>query len=126
MNKEPIENRASVSMLCCWMDREGLRTLWDISLWNNSTWAGWKCIEVPDQLSNEWATLLDCLHGLAPMHMRKKDLKGWGPNTRGYTVSLGYVKLNERPYVPPNPAPWQGVWRTPSWPKIDFFAMVKS
>jgi hypothetical protein len=103
--------------------QRGLCTLWDISLWSDSVWAGWKRIEVPDHLRNEWSTLLDLLHGLAPTHMRKKRFrKDGGSNDRGYTVSMGYIKLNERPYVPPDPAPWQGVWRIPSWPKIDFFA----
>jgi ribonuclease HI len=128
MNKAPIEDRASIRSLRCWMDRKGLRSLWDISCWNNSDWAGWKPIEVPDHLTTEWTTLLELLHGLAPTHMRKKDWKGWGPNARGYVVSLGYAKLNERPYAPPppppDPAPWQGVWRFPSWPKIDFFAWL--
>lgn len=95
MNKESIENRASINTLRCWMDREGLRTLWDISLRNNDIWVSWKRIEVPDQFKNEWATLLDCLHGMAPTHMRKRDQKGWGMGIRGYVVSLEYIKLNE-------------------------------
>ncbi len=59
---------------------------------------------------------------MAPTHRRKRDQKGWGKSISGYTVSLGYIKLNERPYVPPNPDPWRGVWRIPSLPKINFFA----
>jgi len=31
MNKEPIEARASINSLRCWMDREGMKSLWDIS-----------------------------------------------------------------------------------------------
>lgn len=122
MNKDPVESRASINTLRSWMDRQGLRTLWDISLWNNDTWAGWKRIDVPEQLAIQWATLLECLHGMAPTHRRKRDQKGWGSSVSGYTVSLGYIKLNERPYVPPNPDPWRGVWRIPSLPKIGFFA----
>eukprot|EP00253_Pinus_taeda_P001840 PITA_01840 len=79
-------------------------------------------IEVSDQLRSEWTTLLEHLHSLAPTQMRKKDQKGWGSTDRGYTVSTGYIKLNEKPHVPPDPAPWQGVWRIPTWPKINFFA----
>ena len=78
MNKDPIEDRASIRALRCWMDREGLCSLWDISLWCDSIWAGWKHIEVPVHLANEWSTLLDLLHGLAPTRMRKRDSKGWG------------------------------------------------
>lgn len=37
---------------------------------------------------------------------------------------MGYTKLNERPHVPPDPTPWQGVWHFPSWPKVDFFAWL--
>ena len=106
MNTDPIEDKGSIRALRCWMEGEGLHTLWDISLWSESIWAGWKRIEVPAHLNNKWSTLLDLLHGLAPTHMRKRDLKGWGPNAKGYAVSMGYAKLKERPYVPPDPAPW--------------------
>eukprot|EP00253_Pinus_taeda_P006464 PITA_06464 len=117
MNKEPIEVRASINSLRCWMDREGMQTLWDISCWNDSIWAGWKQLKVSNNLNTEWIMLLDSLHGLAPTHSRKRDEMGWGPKAKGYTVSLGYAKLIEKPYVPPDPAPWKGVWRLPSWPK---------
>lgn len=79
-------------------------------------------IEILDQLINEWTALLDFLHGLAPTHMKKKDTKGWGLKEGRYAVSKGYSKLSEKPHVPPDPAPWQGIWHIPSWPKIDFFA----
>lgn len=36
MNKEPIEARTSINLLRCWIDREGMKSLWDISCWNNS------------------------------------------------------------------------------------------
>jgi hypothetical protein len=113
MNKDPIEDRASIRLLRCWMDREGLRSLWDISCWNNSEWAGWKPIEVPDHLTTEWTTLLD----LAPTYMRKKDWKGCGPNARGYAISLGYTKLNERPYAPPTQLLGKGSGEFPHGPK---------
>eukprot|EP00253_Pinus_taeda_P017362 PITA_17362 len=122
MNAEPIGNRSSNRDLRSWMERNGMRTLWDISLWRDSTWTGWITAEVPDHLRSDWNMLLEHLHGLAPTHLRKKDRIGWGATNRGYTVAMGYKKINERPYAAPDPAPWQGVWRTPSWPKIDFFA----
>ena len=75
MNMDPIEDRTSIRELHCWMDKEGLCTLWDISLWCDSVWAGWKRIEMSPHLRIEWSTLLDLLHGLAPTQMRKKIRK---------------------------------------------------
>ena len=37
---------------------------------------------------------------------------------------MGYDKLRERPYVPLEPTPWQGIWRCPSWPKVDYFSWL--
>lgn len=109
MNKEPIETRASINLLRCWMDSEGMQTLWDISCWNDVKWAGWKHLHVPDNLISEWTMLVDALHGLAPTHSRKRDEMGWGTKGSGYTVAQGYAKLIERPHVPTNPAPWKGI-----------------
>lgn len=47
MNKDPIKDRASLTDLRCWMNREGLSSLWDISHWIDSIWEGWKRIEMP-------------------------------------------------------------------------------
>lgn len=122
MNKEPLENRIDTRDLRAWMDNNGLRILRDISRWHDENWAGWKSVTVPDHLRKDWNTLTEYLHGLAPTQLRKQDQKGWGTHDRGYTVAMGYRKLIEKPHVPPDLAPWHGVWRTPSWPMTDFFA----
>lgn len=56
--------------------------------------------------------------------LEEKRCERLGAEAKGYTVSLGYAKLNERPYVPPDPAPSQGVWQLSSWPTVDFFARL--
>ena len=122
MNREPLENRIATRDLRTWMNNNGLRTLWDISLWHEETWAGWKAVEVSDHLRRDWTMLTEQLNGLAPTQRRKQDRKGWGTQNSGYTVAMGYRKLTEKPHVPPDPAPWHGVWCTPSWPKTDYFA----
>lgn len=103
------------------MDSNSLRTVWDISKWHNGSWAGWIHFDRPKQLAKDWDTLLDCLHGMAPINRRIRDQKGWGTSVKVYTVTRGYNKLNEIPYAPLDPAPWRDVWCIPSLPKIDFF-----
>ena len=94
--------------------------LGDISVWQESHWAGWK-IETPLDLAIEREELLSKLHGLAPLWMRSKDTRGWGVQASGYFVSQGYIKLCKCPHLAMNPEPWKGIWYHPPLPKIDFF-----
>ena len=65
MNKELLGDCPSLQGLRRWMDA-GMRSLWDISVWQESHWAGWK-IETPPDLAIEREELLSKLHGLAPL-----------------------------------------------------------
>lgn len=119
MNKELLGDCPSLQGLRRWMDA-GMRSLWDISVWQESHWAGWK-LEMPPDLAIEREELLSKLHGLAPLWMRSKDTRGWGVQASGYSVAQGYTKLCKCPHVAMNPEPWKGIWYHPSLPKIDFF-----
>lgn len=79
---------------------------------------------MPSELQNEWTAFKAHLHVLAPIHANRKDARGWGKSRSAYTVKQGYSKFLERPHVPPNPAPWAGIWNFPSIPKIDHFCWI--
>ena len=81
-----------------------MRSLWDISVWQESHWDGWK-IETPPDLTIEHEELLSKLHGLTPSQMRSKDTRGWGVQAGGYFVAQGNAKLCECPHVAMNPEP---------------------
>jgi hypothetical protein len=119
MNKELLGDCPSLQGLRRWMDA-GMRSLWDISVWQESHWAGWK-LEMPPDLAIEREELIYKLHGLAPFWMRSKDTRGWGVQASGYSVAQGYAKLCKCPHVAMNPEPWKGIWYHPPLPKIDFF-----
>lgn len=121
LNKPPLVEVLRKPVLQCWMTEANLITLWDLSNWKENTWAGWKQLDVPTQLHLDLNTLYTLLHGLAPTLKNKHDVRGWGVKHSGYYVSQGYAKCLEKPHVPPNPAPWNGIWRIPSIPKVDHF-----
>lgn len=121
MSCDPLAKDRSLIQLKEWMDRAGVKTLWDISQWENNNWQRWRNLEVPSHLSNEYATLLIHLKGKAPLNTRKEDTRGWGSVPGNYTVSQGYNHLPQKPNVPPDPKPWQGIWSQSTFPKIDIF-----
>ena len=124
MDNPPLAEITSLQALRNWMSNAGLTTLWDISCWNDSNWHSWKQLQVHLELQRNCEDLFVLLKGMAPIHVRRADKLGWGPLSGSYTMSLGYKKLQEQPYVPPNPATWKGLWRHNSIPKIDFFCWL--
>eukprot|EP00253_Pinus_taeda_P026762 PITA_26762 len=120
LNNEPLGDYRSLQTLRIWMNDASLRTLWDISACQNSHWAGWN-LQTPLELSMECQILISKLHGLSPLLAQKRDTRGWGTQTGGYSVAQCYTKLYECPHVATNPEPWKGIWNYPTLPKIDFF-----
>eukprot|EP00253_Pinus_taeda_P013310 PITA_13310 len=61
-----------------------------------------------------------------PYPRRQERRKTLGKNEKraSYTVKQGYSICLERPHVPPNPAPWVGIWNFPSIPKINHFCWI--
>eukprot|EP00253_Pinus_taeda_P030893 PITA_30893 len=107
MGSDPLSEDHSLVMLRDWMDRAGLKTLWDISHWDNGKWRSWINLVVPHNLSSEFVAFHSLLAGKAPMNIRKPDTWGWGLNPGCYTVTQGYNQLSLHPHVPPDPKPWQ-------------------
>ena len=106
----PLADDCSLALLKDWMDRAGLKTLWDISKWENGIWQNWEKLEVPQNLSKVYADFLALLKGKASMNSRKKDSRGWGPIPGYYSVARGYWQISVHPHVPPDLKPWKGIW----------------
>jgi ribonuclease HI/exonuclease III len=124
MNTPPLAEISSLHVLRDWMVNVGFITLWDISCWEDCNWIGWKKLQVPLGLKQDCDTFFTHLKGMAPIHARRQDKRGWGSQSGSYTVALGYAKLLEQPHVPPNPATWKGLWGHKTIPKIDFFCWL--
>jgi len=101
------------------MDRAGFKTVWDISHWENGDWQSWVKLEVPQNLSRDYAIFLSLLKGKAPMNNRKPDTRGWGPTPGRYSIVQGYRSISPQPHVPPDMKPLQGIWSQKTIPKID-------
>lgn len=121
MDRDPIEDCPNVTALKIWMKATGINKLWDITVWNGVQWAGWQLSDVPSNLQHEVNHLRVLLNGIAPLHCRKKDRRGWGDRAAGYSVAQAYAQLDSIPNVPPDPAPWKAIWDIKSQPKIDIF-----
>lgn len=126
MNPPHLVDAGNFTTLRNWMEAAHIHMLWDLSDWTKNYWTGWKRLPVPSDLEDEWTNFKAHLHGLAPLHANRKDARGWENSHSGYTVKQGYFKFLERPNVPPNPAPWAGIWNFPSNPKIDHFCWILS
>ena len=106
------------------MEALGLKTIWDISTWENSEsqrWAGWKLPEFPAELDEEKSQLLVHLAGIAPLYQNRRDKHGWGEQTGNYSTSEGYQRYSAYFNVPTNPKIWNYNWNNTSLPKIDLF-----
>eukprot|EP00253_Pinus_taeda_P022851 PITA_22851 len=119
LNRPLLAETEDMPNLQHWMSEASINSLWDLSTWNDNLWSGWKQLVVPSNLCPDLKSLTMQLHGLAPTQASKHGVRGWGTSRSGYFVAQGYVKCLERPHVPPNPAPWTGIWRIPSIPKVD-------
>jgi hypothetical protein len=95
MNKAPLAECNSLQTLHLWLDDVGYKTLWDLSLWNGLNWVSWKQIHVPPELKIDCAVFFSLLHGMAPIHARRKDTHGWASMAGGFSMVQGYAKLLE-------------------------------
>jgi hypothetical protein len=83
-----------------------LINLWDISVWSegvDKTWIRWEANNKPQELEEEWNTLMGYLQGKSLIKARKKDKRGWGSLSGSYTTTTGYKILTVVPHVPPDP-----------------------
>jgi hypothetical protein len=125
LGDHPLSGVQEIKRIGDWLLANNRKTLWDISLWNSDsylTWQSWNLGCYPEELHEEAMTLLEYLHGKAPVSARLKDKRGWGSPTGNYTASAGYKAALNIPWVPSNPGPWKAIWNFPSIPKIDHFA----
>ena len=123
MGSEPLSNIANFEPLKLWLSGQGIKTLWDLSVQNNkeNTWKGWKTLDPPEPLLQQWTSLTSQLNGRVSISSRSKDIRGWGKGIGHYTVAQGYQALQASPKSHPNPTLWKGIWKVKSIPKIDMF-----
>eukprot|EP00253_Pinus_taeda_P026343 PITA_26343 len=101
-----------------WMMQANLKTLYDISQWDQNVWKGWKSLALPNDLTNIWADLKSSFIGSAPTNRISEDKFIWDPSGGCYTVKEGYKTLQNTP--PINNWPLHKVaWKIESLPKID-------
>ena len=106
------------------MEALGMKTIWDISTWENlgkHRWTGWKISEILDEFDEEKTQLIDHLAGIAPISQNRRDNRGWGDHTGKYSTSEGYQRFSANFNVPANPRIWNYNWNNNSLPKIDLF-----
>eukprot|EP00253_Pinus_taeda_P033222 PITA_33222 len=78
MNRPLIASSTLRRELKAWMEEVNLKSLWDILSWHGDSWVGWKTPNVPAAWLLDYTMLLQMLHGAAPIHVRRKDSRGWG------------------------------------------------
>eukprot|EP00253_Pinus_taeda_P008374 PITA_08374 len=103
-----------------WMKQANLKTLYDISLWDQNCWKGWKSLALPNDLRNIWADLKTSLIGSAPTNRMSDDKYVWDPSGGCYTVKEGYRSLQNASSI--NNWPLHKVaWRIECLPKVKLF-----
>eukprot|EP00253_Pinus_taeda_P033675 PITA_33675 len=103
-----------------WMKEANIKTLYDISLWDQNCWKGWKPLAFPNDLRNTWNDLKLSLTGSAPTNRLAEDKFVWDPNGGCYTVREGYRVLQNASTV----NSWslhKAVWKVECLPKVKLF-----
>ena len=76
-SKSPTNFFHELNELKGWCERNNYITLYDILEWTGSgRWKGWKNIEPPTNLQDDYEALLALMHGQAPMHKNIVDSRG--------------------------------------------------
>ena len=93
MKNAPLADHADISELRSWLERAGVKSLYELSKWNQrGEWEGWDLHGVPNRLAYQQSQLEDLLEDAAPVHRATKDSWGWG-QTGVYTTAAGYSAL---------------------------------
>eukprot|EP00253_Pinus_taeda_P013290 PITA_13290 len=103
-----------------WMAEANLKTLFDISLWDQNYWVGWRSLSLPNGTSNLWDDLKLSLIGSTPTNRLSDDKFVWDPNGGSYTVKEGYKAL-QNSTTSNNWHLYKTAWRTESLPKVKLF-----
>eukprot|EP00253_Pinus_taeda_P025799 PITA_25799 len=120
MGTEARETSSKYRPLQQWMAEANLKTLSDISLWDQNGWVGWRSLSLPIGISNLWDDLKLSLIGSAPTNRSSDDKYVWDPNGGSYTVKEGYKAL-QNASATTNWHLYKPAWRTESLPKVKLF-----
>ena len=55
---------------------------------------GWKTLQPPDHLEEDYQQFYSLLHGKSPSNIRDRDVKGWGTHGN-YTIKEGFKILKK-------------------------------
>jgi len=120
MGSEAREALTNLSPLQMWMEEKNLKTLYDISSWDQNRWLGWKHLPIPNNLRDLWADLKISLSGSAPLNSLSEDKYVWDPNDGNYTVKEGY-KILQNASATNNWPLHKAAWNPECLPKVKFF-----
>jgi len=120
MSTEARETSPNLKPLQLWMEGKNLKTLFDISSWEQNRWLGWKYLPLPNILRDQWVDLKLSLSGAAPLNSTYEDKYVWDPNGGIYTVKEGYKILQNATAI--NNWPLHKVaWNPECIPKVKIF-----
>jgi hypothetical protein len=78
--KSNICQREDLGPLKQWMEMQNLKTLYDISTWDEQSrsWVGWSLGAPPTHLDSQVLNFFQALFGYTPRNKSEKDKGGWG------------------------------------------------
>eukprot|EP00253_Pinus_taeda_P017777 PITA_17777 len=120
MGTEARDTLPNLRPLHLWMEAKKLKSLYDISIWEQNRWLGWKHLRLPYNLREQWADLKLSLTGSTPLNRLSKDRYMWDPNGGSCTVKEGYKILQNTSAINNWPL-HKVVWNPECLPKVKFF-----
>ena len=92
LGRPTLASKSEFLPLRRWLDH-GYKTLKDFAIWGSrGDWNGWIQLNPPSHLDPLYASFNSFLHGIAPLNLSEKDLKGWG-NRITYTIEEGFLSI---------------------------------
>eukprot|EP00253_Pinus_taeda_P017560 PITA_17560 len=95
MGTEARDTLPNLRPIHLWMEAKKLKSLYDISIWEQNWWLGWKHLRIPFNLREQWADLKLSLTGSAPLNRLSEDKYMWDPNGGSYTAKEGKILTAE-------------------------------
>ena len=106
-----------LSKLKVWCEQKNYIILFDIFEWKGSgRWKGWKSVEPPADLQEDFRELLMIRHGKAPTHINSADNSGWG-KLGVYFVKEGYRMVYKRKKKIIKTNRWNKIWSRDGFPR---------
>eukprot|EP00253_Pinus_taeda_P035972 PITA_35972 len=95
LGMEARDTLPNLRPLHLWMEAKKLKSLYDISIWEQNRWLGWKHLRLPHNLREQWADLKLSLTDSTPLNRLSEDRYMWDPNGSSYTIKEGKILTAE-------------------------------